>query len=142
MINFIKQNWFKICILLIIAFAIFQYFNFKDRERTDKMLKDNMEQARIAEEKKKEYAADRRKECLDIWQAESKKWNNVQSWAYYEYKDECEITYKLPVSDRKSKQQCELEYNTCKESTSKDSFDTYCFMAELSCIDQTFTKTF
>lgn len=65
------------------------------------------EEARI-EQAKKEYTADRKRDCLDIYETEGEKWNNVRGWRYDEVDDECFIRYKDP--DPKSDSECDESY--------------------------------
>jgi len=65
-----------------------------------------------AEQDKKEYIAKRKRDCLDIYEIESDKWNNTVSWQYhYEadswtflyQSDTCEIIYKDDKDERFSR---------------------------------------
>jgi len=61
---------------------------------------------------KKEYIASQKKACLEIYQSESKKWNNANSWNYEEISYKCIITYK--ATNKKTKAQCEDDLNRAK----------------------------
>jgi len=68
-------------------------------------------QARIQQEQdKKEYIADRKQDCLNIYKTESDKWNNVKGWRYNEIDDDCLIRYKN--SSPKSDAKCDELYPT------------------------------
>lgn len=76
------------------------------------------EQEKIkAEQDKKEYLADRKNDCLDIYKTESDKWNNVRGWRYDEEDDLCYIRYKDP--EPKSDAKCDEDYPVGK----RDDFD-------------------
>jgi uncharacterized protein HemX len=87
-----------------------------------------------AEQVKKEYVADRKKDCLAIYETESDKWTNVLGWRYSEIDDECFIRYRDP--NPKSDAKCDEDYPTggdygfifirenslCKEGEFENSF--------------------
>src|SRR3989344_1528710 len=141
--EFIRQNWFKLislAIFLTIALSVAYYFVIYIPSKENlKLLQQQsnieMERKIEAEQKNKEYLISRRKDCLNIYEVEGKKWNNVQSWNFNEYDDECQITYKLPIADRKTKEQCLEGYEKCEKDFPDNSF---CFREQMRCIDQVF----
>ena len=60
------------------------------------------------EQDKKEYVADRKNDCLNIYKIEGDKWNNVKDWRYNEYDDECLMRYRSP--NPKSDAECDDLY--------------------------------
>lgn len=86
-----SKNWFKLAGIILIIFAITQYFNYLDKKST-----------LVEEQSKREYIAKRKTDCLAIYKTESDKWNNVRGWQYNEPSDSrfsfnadtCEIIYK------------------------------------------------
>ncbi|HBA36527.1 TPA: hypothetical protein DCZ15_01480 [Candidatus Falkowbacteria bacterium] len=52
-----------------------------------------IEKSKLEMEKRK-YIADRKNDCLNIYEAETKKWGNVNTWRYDEASDKCFIVYK------------------------------------------------
>lgn len=44
--------------------------------------------------KKKEYIANRKKDCLEIYESEKKNWSNTNSYSYNILSDTCSIEYK------------------------------------------------
>lgn len=108
--TWLKQNWFKIGILLVallvIATAFFSYQSYLDR----KSAAETMEQLRKEAESKKEYIADRKTDCLAIYKTESDQWNNVRGWRYDEESDSCFIRYREP--NPKSDAKCDELYPT------------------------------
>lgn len=85
---------------------------------------------------KKEYSAKQKTACLDIYQAEGKKWNNVVGWSYDDKWDSCEVTYK--EAEPKADAECEKIAADYKKETG----ETYPILTYLHCIDGTFSKTF
>jgi len=61
-----------------------------------------------AEQSQKEYVANRKNDCLDIYKTEDEKWNNIQGWRYDETDDRCYIRYKNPKP--KSDAECDEDY--------------------------------
>ena len=62
------------------------------------------------EQAKKEFSAKRKKDCLDIYETEGKKWNNVRGWRYSEIDDLCYVRYSDP--NPKTKAECDENYPT------------------------------
>ena len=59
-------------------------------------------------EAQREYVADQKSVCLDIYKQENQKWNNVNSWRYDEAGDSCFIEYKeIPA---KTAEECDELY--------------------------------
>jgi hypothetical protein len=49
------------------------------------------------EQAQKEYIAKRKRDCLDIYKAESSKWSNVLEWRYSETDDQCLLNIKTQI---------------------------------------------
>ena len=61
-----------------------------------------------SELEEKEFDAERKNDCLKIYESENDKWNNVQGWRYEELEDQCYVVYK---SEKKSSDvQCDELY--------------------------------
>lgn len=89
-ITFLELNWFKIVIslaFLVLAVGISLYLRSLNNLAAQNLVNNKSEQLR-------DYAMKQKQNCLDIYQAESKKYNNVTSWNYDIVYDKCEITYK------------------------------------------------
>lgn len=89
-----------------------------------------------AEQDKKEYAADRKSDCLKIYETESEKWNNVRGWRYDETGDQCYIRYKEPVAKTDAK--CDELYPT----QSDNRFSLTFWRENLLCKEGEFENTF
>ncbi|MBI4093258.1 MAG: hypothetical protein HY420_05025 [Candidatus Kerfeldbacteria bacterium] len=79
------------------------------QQQLDLQEKHRAEEAK-SEQDNKEFVAQRKSDCLDIYKTESDKWNNVRGWRYDEEGDKCMIRYKddKPKSDT----QCDENYPT------------------------------
>jgi len=82
--DFIKDNWFKIGLLVMVFIAgtsIFYYhvIFLPQRPRIEKQ--------------KQYYISKRREDCYDIYIKEKTSWSNVEDYSYDEYKDVCVIKY-------------------------------------------------
>jgi len=64
------------------------------QEAEIKAEQENKEVETKAEQENKEYIAKRKGECYKLYEKESEKWNNEDSYSYNEIKDVCTITYK------------------------------------------------
>ncbi|PIR78180.1 MAG: hypothetical protein COU28_03060 [Candidatus Magasanikbacteria bacterium CG10_big_fil_rev_8_21_14_0_10_36_16] len=103
-------------IVLAVGFYAVQYSKQQSIERQQML---ELQEKRSLEEKKaeqaqdqaqKEYIAERKSDCLDIYKTESDKWNNVRGWRYSEDDNECFIRYKEP--NPKSDAKCDENYPT------------------------------
>lgn len=56
----------------------------------------------------KKYLADRKNDCMSIYETENKKWNNVTGWRFDEDKDKCFIEYR--ENKAKTEEECEEIY--------------------------------
>lgn len=133
--NFLSHNWFKLGILfiiLIIALAMYQTLVVIPRE---KITQQRVELMLKSEQEKKDYDSKQKTACLDIYQAESKKWNNVNGWRYDSTNDRCYIEYK--ASPKKTEAQCDAEYKGTDGKVS-----SFFFMEWLQCKDGLFEKSF
>lgn len=142
--SFLQTNWFKITIsivLIIIALSVAYYFvvfiPIKERDQQNQL---SAVQSAKATQDKLDYVAKQKSACLDIYQAESKKWNNTESWNYDEANDNCVITYNLPADQKEPKSQCESEEASCTKLFK--GFNLQCADDYANCLDGTFTKTF
>ena len=103
-------------VVLAVAFYAVQYSKQQSIERQQMLelsQKRNMEAEKAIQEKElseREYAADRKNDCLNIYKTESDKWNNVRGWRYAESSDTCFIRYKDPAP--KSDLKCDENYPT------------------------------
>lgn len=59
-------------------------------------------------EAQREYVADQKSACLDIYKQENQKWNNVNSWRYDETGDSCFVEYK--ETPAKTPEECDELY--------------------------------
>lgn len=59
-------------------------------------------------EAQREYIADQKSACLDIYKQENGKWNNVNSWRYDEIADSCFVEYR--ETEKKTPEQCDEIY--------------------------------
>lgn len=123
-------------VVLAIGFFAVQYSKQQSIERQQilKFEEDRKIEATRLEQEKKEYVADRKADCLNIYKTESDKWNNVKGWRYSEDEDTCLIRYKDP--NPKSDAECDKSYPTdgklglifffdnslCKEGEFENSF--------------------
>ena len=110
-------------IVLAIGFVIVQYnkqFSIERQQALELENQKTIEDAKLQqaneieaeknEQQRKEYASDRKDACLDIYQVESDKWNNIRGWRYSADDDQCFIRYKDP--DPKSDEVCDKNYPT------------------------------
>lgn len=86
------------------------------------------------ERKQKEYLAERKSDCLDIYTTEDKKWNNIRGWRFDESNELCYIRYKDPKP--KTDEECDSMYST------KGDFGHIFFRDNLLCKDGEFENTF
>jgi len=121
-------------LLLWLFLVIFNIFIEKNDYIAQKELTERMDRL---DAEKKEYIAQQKQSCLEIYQAESKKWSNVRDWRYVESRDACQIVYK--DSEPKTKAQCEKNYST--EGLSGQLFIDV-ITEKLMCLDGNFAKEF
>ena len=141
-LNFFKDNWFKVGIILaVLACGGFIYQSQVAKQQSIEWQQQQELRAK-KEQTDKEYAASQKKACMDIYETEGKKYNNVNSWDYDSFTDTCEITYNLSASEKKSKAQCEKGYNDAKELYKGKMVPMYVSTAYFQCLDGTFTKEF
>lgn len=97
-----------------IIFGSFFYASESNKQRSierqqEIKLKEERETKKVkAQQEKKEYIANRKKDCLSIYKTESDKWNNVRGWRYSESNDICFIRYK--EANPKSNEKCDEDY--------------------------------
>ena len=82
----LKDNWLKILftifIIIIVVISVGYLFYLFEKNNI------------LRVEKEREYAQKRFNDCLAIYEVESKKFNNVESWYYSKFSDACSIKYK------------------------------------------------
>lgn len=105
-----------------------------ERQQEIKLQEDRLLEETKAEQVKKEYVADRKNDCLDIYKAEDDKWNNIQGWRYNEAKDKCLIRYKDP--NPKSDAECDKNWPTGGDS------GLYWWLENSLCKDGEFENSF
>jgi hypothetical protein len=127
----VAKHWFKLAFLAICLLGLFQYQDYKSEQNFKEGMA-NLEKKEIAE---KQFDAEQKKMCLDIYKQESVKFNNVSGWSYVEYDDNCKIEYKEAV--KKTHAQCDALY---KGDDGKVS--TIFFTDWLYCYDGLFVKSF
>lgn len=88
----------------------------------------------------KEYIADQKSACLNIYKTESDKWGNVRGWNYNVDTDKCEITYNDP--NKKSRAECEQDLEDTKKIYGDNPAPSYAFGLYLQCLDGTFVNEF
>ncbi len=124
--SWLKENWFKLGILILIGATV--------TIATLVFLKIEKDNNAFAQQKyvdqqaqnKRDYVEKRQKDCLDIYNQETKKWNNVTNFSYDENDDTCIITYKAQNGEWKGVDCSTLGF-------SSDMFN---------CTDNTFTESF
>lgn len=84
----------------------------------------------------KEFASNRKTDCLNIYKTENSKWTNVRGWRYDEFKDKCWIKYKN--SKPMSEAECDKEY-PIKES---DGGSIEWLLINIMCKDGEFENSF
>lgn len=132
-----KNQWFLGGVLLLGAVLVFGYLGHLSNLRESAA---EEELARTLKEER-EYSASRSKDCLAIYEAEGKKWNNVRSWRYNNVDDRCEITYK--DQNRKSEEVCDKEFNDYTSTLPEGEFPSLLVMTAYGhCLDGTFVNTF
>ena len=135
------NNWFKIGIILVLIFAVNNVRQYQRDRASNEMLKILESRTKASEQREadhQEYISKRKRDCLDIYQTEMKKWNNTESWFYKEVDDQCAVIYKETIP--KSKEQCESKYDVTNLSPS--SLKASIILERLSCEDGNFTRTF
>lgn len=130
---------FSVSILALVFFFV-QYTKQKSVERQqvlelqEKRQLEESKNKQAEELAKKEYAADRKNDCLNIYKTEGAKWNNVRGWRYDEEKDNCYISYK--DNEPKTDAECDKLYLT------KGEYGYLVFRANLLCKDGEFENSF
>ena len=147
-----KVNSLSLSSTIVMASIILGGFYFMIENNKQKSI-ERQQEARIQEDRvreNKEYIARQKSSCLEIYQAEGKKYSNVNGWRYIEpsdnrfnlSSDKCEITYR--DQNRKTKAVCEEIFAATKKSyedlsrpVSPSAFD-----ALVQCLEGTFTNEF
>ncbi|MBD0327986.1 MAG: hypothetical protein ICV68_16280 [Pyrinomonadaceae bacterium] len=96
--KWLTENWFKVAVLLVAIFFGMVYFNNQQAAEAERRI-----QAEI--ERRREYAAERKDACLNIYKTESDKRKNTTGWRYEEDEDTCYIEYK--DNEPAPKEECE-----------------------------------
>ena len=71
----VRENWFNLAVLVIMAFTAFSYIIYLNSTAD------------------RNYYANKKNDCLSIFKVEDDRWNNVESWRYSERYDICYIEY-------------------------------------------------
>jgi len=79
-----------------------------ERLKIEEMQQEQKEAELKHEQEKKEYTASRKSDCLNIYETEDEKWNNVRGWRYDENDEKCLIRYKDPKP--KTDKECDEFY--------------------------------
>lgn len=109
-----------------------------EKQQILKLEQDKATEVLKLEQAKKEYIAERKADCLNVYKTEADKWNNVLGWRYSETDEQCFIRYKDP--NPKSDAKCDEIYPVGK----KDDFDwgTTFFFKNLTCKEGEFENAF
>jgi len=106
--NWLKDHWFKIGILVCILLISFFAYRLANSYLQQNRALATQAAAEQKEEKDRAFAASQKDSCLSIYKQEASKWNNVDGWRYDEEKNKCYIQYKdLP---KKTEVQCDADY--------------------------------
>lgn len=135
--EFIKKNWFKLGVILLILImgmiSLFVYSSY----RSEEISRQYRESAEKKEKENKEYLQKREDYCLKLFDDERERWNNVKSSRYDEFTDKCVITYK----DEETWEG--IDCDKFLATTTKNSFpSSYNISQYVSCEDKSFTKEF
>ncbi|MCX6781590.1 MAG: hypothetical protein NTW66_00480 [Candidatus Magasanikbacteria bacterium] len=120
------------CIILggfFYAIQINKQESIERQQKLDLAVEQKQQEAK-AEQDKKEYASERRNDCLNIYKTEDSKWSNVRGWRYDAEGDECYIRYKESLP--KSHKECDALY--------PDNIEY--FSQTMLCYEGEFEKTF
>lgn len=123
-------------VVLAIGFYAVQYNKQESIERQQalELEKDREVETAKLEQAQKEYLAERKKDCLDIYQTESGEWSNVRGWRYDEEDDLCYIRYR--DGSPKTDAQCEENYPIGGD------WELVFFRSNLLCKDGEFENSF
>lgn len=115
-----------------------------ESQQASKLMEDRRTEEAKAEQAKKEYIAERKSECYNLYEKERGKWNNAEGSEYNEKKNVCVIRYKaadewkgkncndyLPKSDATN-----FSEGGLSERVQEALLETY-----LDCTSNTFTKS-
>jgi hypothetical protein len=150
--HWLSKNWFKACILamaFIVVFSVAYYYLIflPQKEQTRIELKEQerliKEQERLAQEiqDKKEYIAERKGECYDIYLQEKKNWNNIKDFRYSEVRDVCLVKYKSDKPAKSEKECREASINIDLPGTELSDWEIY-DLYYLDCVKNWFSKEF
>ena len=110
------------------------------QEQEDRQEREVQQRATAEVEARKDYIAKQKNSCLQIYQTETKQWNNIVGWDYNDYSDKCVITYRENV--KKPRSACEAYLDETKEIYKDDVVPPDAFSFYLHCLEGTFTKEF
>lgn len=147
--NFLKENWFKLSIVLIIlgtgysiAYYFLTYIPQRDSARsTNTWLKEKREQDAKEEQNKRDYVAKRKKDCFDIYDKEKNNWNNVLGQEYDTDADICYVIYKAQQGEWSGKN-CKQYLPTTSTADSAPAILRLMFNNYTDCSDNQFRKEF
>lgn len=97
-----------------------------ENQQREERIEKSLLESRKTDQEQKEYIVKRKKDCYELLQTETKKWNNTNDSFYNEEKDVCVVTYK---TDEYKGKNCSEEY--------KDIPQLF-----INCVDGTFSKEF
>lgn len=100
--NFLKENWFRLSIVLIIlgtgysiAYYFLSYIPTRDTEKSiEAWTNEKLERSAKDDQDKRDYIAKRKKDCFDIYDKEKSNWNNTKGMEYNADSDICYVLYK------------------------------------------------
>lgn len=132
-----KINKLGLPVTILIASIILGGFYYASQlSKQNSILQQQKAEAEAKKElEDKKYTTEQKASCLNIYETEGKKWNNVTGWRYDEIKDECFIEYKS--NPKPTKAECDAQYKDEEGKVYPTSFVDY-----LLCQDGLFEKSF
>lgn len=114
--NLNKINKLSLPATIIITSIILGGFYYVSQINKQKSI-EKQQQAQL-ESEKRNYIAERKRDCLNIYKTESDKWNNVESWNYIPPKEDktdignlsSEEILNMPISDILKGDVCKIKY--------------------------------
>ena len=92
--SWLKENWFKIAILMIFVFAVAAGLLLYMKTERDAQTLASEKFSDQQTQEQQAYVEKRQGDCLAIYEEESKKWNNVTGYTYDPSNDDCVVDYK------------------------------------------------
>ncbi len=106
--SFIKENWFKLSLIIVLLVLGTSYIGYLKTKEHNQVLAQELAAQQKKLDQEKQFAADRKSDCLTIYTTESDKWNNVRGWRYSETEDVCYIRYR--ETNPKADSKCDEDY--------------------------------